>query len=475
MTIKKLFFKYKEVISYLFFGVLTTAVNIGTFALCNNYLKIDWGTSNIIAWIISVLFAYITNKLFVFEAKNTNILKEILSFVAFRLLSLGFDQASMYIMIDRMQIDSFIAKIIANVIVIILNYVFSKLFVFKKGSDMMETKKSETATSIALKKTGKGKLKNPVSKKISIIVPCYNEQESLPYFYEEMTKVMKQMKYASFELVFVNDGSRDTTLELLRNLAKKDKEHVRYISFSRNFGKEAAMYAGLEACTGDYVAIMDADLQDPPALLETMYQLVTEEGYDCVATRRVTRKGEPPIRSFFACCFYKLINKISNTDIVDGARDYRLMSRQMVDAILSMGEYNRFSKGIFGFVGFQTKWLEYENIERVAGQTKWNFWKLFIYALEGIIAFSTAPLVIASFIGILLCLIAFIIILVVIIKTLAFGDPVAGWPSLVCIIFFVSGIQLFCIGIIGQYLAKTYLEVKNRPIYIVKETEKDAK
>lgn len=306
--------------------------------------------------------------------------------------------------------------------------------------------------------------------KISIIVPCYNEEEAMPIFYEEICKVAKKMKKVDFEFIFVNDGSKDHTLDVARELHKKD-ERVRYVSFSRNFGKEAGMYAGLEAARGDYVAIMDVDLQDPPALIEEMYETLKNEDYDCVASRRVSRKGEPPIRSFFARCYYKLINKISKTEIVDGARDFRLMTRQMVDSILELKEYNRYSKGIFSWVGYKTKWLEYENIERVAGTTKWSFWKLFLYSLESIVAFSTVPLSIAAVMGLLFCLIAFILIIVIIVKTLTVGDPVAGWPSMVCIIFFVSGIQLFCLGIIGQYLAKTYLEVKNRPIYIVKETE----
>lgn len=306
--------------------------------------------------------------------------------------------------------------------------------------------------------------------KISIIVPCYNEEEAMPIFYEEIVKVAKEMKKVDFEFIFVNDGSRDKTLEVARELHKKD-ERVRYVSFSRNFGKEAGMLAGLEAARGDYVAIMDVDLQDPPYLIKDMYNSIKEEGYDCVATRRVSRKGEPPIRSFFARCYYKLINKISKTEIVDGARDFRLMTRQMVDSILELKEYNRYSKGIFSWVGYDTKWLEYENVERVAGTTKWSFWKLFLYSLESIIAFSTVPLSIAAVVGVLFCLIAFIMIIFIIVKTLTVGDPVAGWPSLVCIIFLVSGIQLFCLGIIGQYLAKTYLETKNRPIYIVKETE----
>ena len=305
-------------------------------------------------------------------------------------------------------------------------------------------------------------------KKISIIVPCYNEEKAIPFFYEEITKISKTIK-KDFEFIFVNDGSKDNTIKIIKDYAKKDKK-VKYIDFSRNFGKEAAMYAGLELSTGDYVAIMDADLQDPPSLLPEMLKAIEKDGYDCVGTRRVTRKGEPPIRSFFARMFYKIINKISKIEMVDGARDYRLMTRQMVNSILELKEYNRYSKGLFQFVGYKTLWLEYENIERVAGETKWSFWKLFLYAIEGIIAFSTVPLAISSIAGILFCLISFILILVIIIKTLAFGDPTSGWPSLVCIIFFVSGIQLFCLGIMGQYLSKTYLETKKRPIYILKET-----
>lgn len=307
-------------------------------------------------------------------------------------------------------------------------------------------------------------------KLLSVIVSCYNEEESIPLFYKEINKVSKEMDYLDFEFIFVNDGSSDKTLEVVKKLNNKDKR-VRYVSFSRNFGKEAAMYAGLEYSRGDYVTLMDADLQDPPSMLEQMYHYITEEGYDCVGTRRVTRKGEPPIRSFFARMFYKIINKMSKVEMVDGARDYRLMTRQMVDAIISMKEYNRYSKGLFSFVGFNTKWLEYENVERVAGETKWSFWKLFIYAIDGICAFSTAPLVISAVIGFLFFIISFTMILVIIIKTLIYGDPVGGWPSLVCIIFLVSGIQLLSLGIIGEYLSKTYLETKNRPIYIVKETE----
>ena len=306
-------------------------------------------------------------------------------------------------------------------------------------------------------------------KRISVIVSCFNEEKALPIFYKKIEEVrIRDFFDTDFEYIFIDDGSKDKTLEIIKELALKD-EKVRYISFSRNFGKEAAMLAGLEAAEGDYVTLMDADLQDPPDLLRKMYDIILEEGYDCVGTRRVSRKGEPPIRSFFARIFYKLINKMSDVEMVDGARDYRLMTKQMKDAIVSMKEYNRYSKGLFSFVGFKTKWLEYENIERVAGETKWSFWKLFKYALEGITAFSTVPLVLASFIGLLFCLISFIMIIVIIIKTLVFGDPTSGWPSLTCIIFMVSGIQLFSLGIIGQYLSKTYLEVKKRPIYIIRE------
>ena len=310
--------------------------------------------------------------------------------------------------------------------------------------------------------------------KISVVVSCYNEEKALPLFYEEMERVRKKdfEGIVEFEYIFVNDGSKDNTLKIMKELNQKDPK-VRYISFSRNFGKEAAMYAGLEAAEGDYVTLMDADLQDPPALLKQMYDAIKNEGYDSVGTRRVTRKGEPPIRSFFARMFYKIINKMSNIEMVDGARDYRLMKRQVVDSIISLKEYNRYSKGLFSFVGFDTKWIEYENVERVAGETKWSFWKLFKYALEGITAFSTTPLIFSSIVGLIFCLVAFIAIIFIIVKTLVYGDPTAGWPSMACIIVFVSGIQLFTIGIIGQYLSKTYLEVKKRPIYIIKETEKD--
>lgn len=306
-------------------------------------------------------------------------------------------------------------------------------------------------------------------KLLSVVVPCYNEEENVPYFYEELFKQEEKLKalQVEIELIYIDDGSSDHTVEEVKKLHEKD-ERVHLVSFSRNFGKEAGIYAGLQKAKGDYIVMMDADLQDPPALLPEMFSYL-EKGYDSVATRRVTRKGEPPIRSFFARMFYKLMGKISKTEIVDGARDYRLMTRQVVDAILSMGEYNRFTKGIFGWVGYRTKWLEYENIERVKGETKWSFWKLLVYSLDGIMAFSTLPLAIASVLGILFCVFAFLLILFIVIRTLIFGDPVSGWPSMMCIISLISGVQLFCLGIVGQYMAKMYMEVKNRPIYLVKE------
>lgn len=306
-------------------------------------------------------------------------------------------------------------------------------------------------------------------KKLSVIVPCYNEQESIEDFYTELMKndLFFEQHQLEVEIIYIDDGSKDNTAKEIRKLAQKD-ERVHMISFSRNFGKEAGIYAGLQKAKGDYVVMMDVDLQDPPSLLPEMFKYM-EEGYDSVATRRVSRKGEPVIRSFFARMFYRIMRKISNADIVDGARDYRLMSRKFVDAILSLTEYNRFTKGIFGWVGFETKWLEYENIERKKGETKWNFWKLLVYSLEGIIGFSTAPLAFASIIGVLFCILAFIFLIFIFVRALAFGDPVNGWPSLVCIISLLSGVQMFCMGIIGQYMAKTYLEVKNRPIYITKD------
>ena len=309
-------------------------------------------------------------------------------------------------------------------------------------------------------------------KLISIIVPCYCEEESLSVFWIEINKVTLNMNTVDFEFIFIDDGSTDNTVNILRELSLKDSR-VRYISFSRNFGKEAAMYAGLKNSKGDYVAIMDADLQDPPSLLPEMLNIIENEDYDCAATRRVTRKGEPRIRSFFARMFYRIINKISKADIVDGARDYRLMKRKMVDAILQVGEYNRFSKGIFGWVRFKTKWLEFENKERIHGETKWSFRKLLKYSLDGIVAFSSMPLYISSVMGLLFCVIAFFAIIFVIVRQLIWGGSAYGWPSLVCIILMLSGIQLFAIGILGQYLSKTYLEVKKRPIYIVNETEVD--
>lgn len=307
-------------------------------------------------------------------------------------------------------------------------------------------------------------------KKITLIIPCYNEQEVLPLFIKEVTRVMKTLDL-EYQLLFVNDGSKDETLKLLRDFQKKD-EHVDYISFSRNFGKEAAMYAGFCNADGDYVAVMDADMQDPPSLLPEMLRFLQDEEYDSVATRRVNRDGEPVIRSWFARNFYKLINKISDADIVDGARDFRLMKKEMVDAIVEMGENNRFSKGIFGWIGFKTYWLPYENIERVAGQTKWNFWKLFKYAIDGIINFSEVPLNIASWFGMGMTGLAFLSLIFIALRRAIFGDPVAGWASTICVIVFIGGIQLFCIGIMGQYIAKTYTETKHRPHYIISETNK---
>ena len=312
--------------------------------------------------------------------------------------------------------------------------------------------------------------------KISVVVPCYNEQEVLHYFYDEMSKVMDKMKSEAeettgidFEIIFVNDGSKDNSLKIMHELAEKD-ERVKYLSFSRNFGKEAAILAGLEHATGDFVCMMDADLQDPPSLLPEMYKILKDnKEYDSVATRRVSRDGEPPIRSFFARLFYKIMNKISDTELMDGARDYRLMSRQFVDSLLELKEYNRFSKGLFGWVGYKTKWIEYKNIERVAGETKWSFFKLLLYAIDGVVAFSTVPLAIVSLVGMLMLFVSVIVIILIIIKTLVFHDPTSGWPSLVCIITFIGGLQIFCLGVIGQYLSKTYLETKDRPRYIIQE------
>lgn len=311
---------------------------------------------------------------------------------------------------------------------------------------------------------------------LSVIVPCYNEQEAIPYFYDAVTKTAAEMKKIwtdlEFEYLFIDDGSSDETLDTVIKLREKDRQ-VRYISFSRNFGKEAALYAGLQNAKGDYAVTMDADMQDPPSLLPDMYRALRDEGYDSAATRRVTRRGEPLIRSFFARRFYRLINRMSSADIVDGARDYRIMTRRMIDAIVGMQEYNRFTKGIYGWIGFRTKWIEFENVERVAGETKWSFWKLFGYAMEGIIGFSTIPLSMATWFGIFMSIVSFLGILFIIVKKLVFGDPTSGWSSMVCIILLVAGIQLFCMGIIGQYLAKTYLETKRRPIYIAKRTSED--
>ncbi len=304
---------------------------------------------------------------------------------------------------------------------------------------------------------------------LSVIVPCYNEEETVADFYHELIKndAYFAENQIELEILYIDDGSKDQTAAEVKKLRQVD-ERVHLVSFSRNFGKEAAMYAGLQKSHGDYVVIMDVDLQDPPSLLPQMIEYL-KEGYDSVATRRVSRKGEPPVRSFFARMFYKLMKKISRTEIMDGARDYRLMTRQMVNAILSMEEYNRFTKGIFGWVGFRTKWIEFENVERRKGETKWNFWKLFLYSIDGITAFSTMPLIFAAVVGVLFCILAFVFIVFIIVRKILFGDPVSGWPSLVCIISLISGVQLFCLGIVGQYLAKTYMEVKRRPIYLVKE------
>lgn len=303
--------------------------------------------------------------------------------------------------------------------------------------------------------------------KLSIVVPCFNEESTIPIFYNTVEKIKKQID-ADVEYCFVDDGSKDKTLAILRNLSK-ESESVHYISFSRNFGKEAALYAGLKMAKGNYVVTMDVDLQDPPALLPKMWNILHESDYDCVATRRVTRKGEPPIRSFFARLFYKIINELSDTEIVDGARDYRMMTRQMVNAVIQDSEYNRFSKGIFSWVGFHTKWLAYENVERSAGETKWSFWKLFKYSIEGILAYTTIPLYLSSIMGILMCGLSFIALIFIFIRALLFGNPVAGWPSLVCIITLLGGLILLALGIMGLYIAKIYLETKKRQIFIVRE------
>ncbi len=303
---------------------------------------------------------------------------------------------------------------------------------------------------------------------LSLIIPCYNEQETILAFYQEATGILAQMDL-DYEMLFVDDGSSDRTLDIIKSLVTKDS-HVLYLSFSRNFGKEAAMYAGFCNASGDFVGVLDADLQDPPSLLPQMMEIIQTQDYDCVATCRSTREGEPPVRSWFARRFYKLINQISDVNIVDGARDFRLMNRNMVDAVLAMGESNRFSKGVFGWVGFRTYWLPYQNIERVAGQTKWNFWGLMKYAVDGIVNFSQTPLSIASWFGIFMTGLSVLALLVIVFKKLLFGDPVAGWASLACIVIFIGGLQLFCIGIMGQYVAKTYVETKKRPHYIASES-----
>lgn len=306
--------------------------------------------------------------------------------------------------------------------------------------------------------------------KISLIIPCYNEQAALPVFYQEATTVIKDLN-CDYELIFIDDGSSDETLSVIKDFASRDR-HVTYLSFSRNFGKEAAMYAGFCSADGDFVGVMDADMQDPPSLLPQMLEILHSGEYDSVATRRINRSGEPPIRSWFAGKFYQIINKISDADIVDGARDFRLMKREMAEAIVSMSEYNRFSKGIFGWIGFRTYWLPYENVERIAGETKWNFWKLFKYAIDGIINFSHVPLSLASWSGVFMTFFSFLILVFIIIRRILFGDPVAGWASTICVIIFIGGIQLFCFGIMGQYIAKTYMETKKRPHFIIADTNK---
>ena len=310
--------------------------------------------------------------------------------------------------------------------------------------------------------------------KISVIVPCYNEEEALPLFYKEINKAIKKMSNVSFELIFVDDGSSDRTLNVIKGFSKDD-DNVRYISFSRNFGKEAAIYAGLEYSTGDYVTLLDADLQEPPELIEKMYKIITTEDIDIVALKTDAHKEYSVVRRFFTNCYYKLISKLSKVEMVPGARDFRLMKRQVVNAVLELKEYNRYSKGIFSFVGFKTKWLTYKVPKRVAGTSKWSFFKLFTYAIDAIIGYSTVPLTISVIVGVLFCLISLIAIVFIVVRTIIFGDPVAGWPSLVCIMFFLSGIQLFCTGISGAYISKTYTEVKGRPIYIIRETEKKSK
>lgn len=309
-------------------------------------------------------------------------------------------------------------------------------------------------------------------KLLSIVVPCYNEEASIESFYRAVMAELMKMPEVDYEFVLVDDGSKDDTLLKMEELNKRDRR-VKFVAFSRNFGKEAALLAGLEHAKGDYVVVMDVDLQDPPALLPEMYRGLESGKYDVVAARRISRAGEPPIRSFFARKFYKLINKMSKIEMVDGARDYRMMTRQVVEAVTQMREYNRYSKGLFSFVGFRTKWLEYENVQRAAGETHWSFWGLLVYAIEGICAFSTVPLVIAAVMGLVFCLMAFVMIVVIVAKTLMFGDPVGGWPSMICVILFVGGVQLLALGVIGQYLAKTYLETKGRPVYIVRETSED--
>lgn len=307
---------------------------------------------------------------------------------------------------------------------------------------------------------------------LSVIVPCFNEEKSLPYFFKEMKKIEENLPL-EVEYILIDDGSTDQTLRLLKQQSQERPQKIHYFSFSRNFGKEAAIYAGLQNAKGDYVTLMDADLQDPPQLLVKMYDLLIDHNLDCVATRRKNRDGEPKIRSLFARLFYRLMNKIGDTELVPGVRDFRLMTRKMVDAVLQITEYNRFSKGIFSWVGFNTEYIAYENVERIAGKTSWSFWQLLKYSIDGIVNFSDLPLNIASFVGAFSCLGSGIALIFIVVRALLFGDPTSGWPSMVSIFLFVGGLQLLCLGIIGKYIGKIFLETKKRPHYLVKESDQD--
>lgn len=459
--------KFKEQILYLIFGVLTTAVNFITyFYLC--YIDVPYKISNALAILLSIVFAYITNKIWVFNSKSSSFLAlilELFKFISLRFVSAIFDMLSMIILIDFLYTSNLLAKILTAFIVVLLNYVFSKMFVFKKSTEK-NTAISTKEESSMLNENNINSIQvstfknNPDLELISISVPCYNEELSLPFFYKEFVKLAENMKnLVNFEVIFINDGSKDNTFNSLKVLHKND-DRIKYISFSRNFGKESAMFAGLEKAIGEYLVIMDADLQHPPEMIMEMYDGIINEGYDCVATRRISRDGEPKIRSFFAEQFYKIMN---------GACDYRLMKRQVANSILELKEYNRFTKGIFAFVGYDTKWLPYKNTERIAGETTWSFWGLFKYSLEGITAFSTAPLYLASLLGFVICIFSFIFMMFTVWKTVMFGEVVDGYPTLICVVTFLGGIQLFSVGILGQYIGKLYLEAKKRPIYIIKD------